>query len=100
MAARIRTKHATALSLEGAVALFLALLVVVVLIVRTIIRHHTPVGTRLAQTENRRAIDRAVSLTCHWHGVHEERDMVRLASGELMCPHCYRETIGASLEAP
>ena len=75
--------------------LFLALLVVVVLVVRTIIRHHTPVGTRLEQTDNRRAIDRAVSLTCERHGIHEEREMVRLQSGELMCPHCYREIIGS-----
>lgn len=78
-------------------ALFLALLVVAVLVVRTIIRHHTAVGTRLDQVENRRAIDRAASLTCERHGLHEERAMVRLQSGELMCPECYRETVESVL---
>jgi len=75
--------------------LFLVLLVVVVLVVRTLIGHHTAVGTRLEQTRNRRAIDRAVSLTCERHGTHEERAMVRLQSGELMCPQCYRDIIGS-----
>jgi hypothetical protein len=75
--------------------LFLALLVVVVLIVRTIVRDHTPVGTRLEQAANRRAIDRAASLTCDRHGRHDERDMVRLRSGELLCPQCYREIVAS-----
>lgn len=78
-------------------ALFLALLVVIVLVVRTIIRHHTPVGARLAQAENRRAIERAMSLTCERHGPHEARAMVRLRSGDLMCPQCYEDTVRSVL---
>ena len=81
----------------GEGVLFLALLVVVVLLVRTIIRHHTALGTRLEQADNRRTIDRAVSLTCDRHGVHEERAMVRLQNGELLCPQCYREAVGSIL---
>jgi hypothetical protein len=47
----------------------------------------------LEQSRNRKQIDRAVSLTCALHGAHEEREMVRLESGEVMCPECYREAI-------
>lgn len=81
-----------AIIIEG--VLFVALIVVAGMLVVFLIRHYTPSGTRLEQSRNRRVIDRTVSLTCELHGSHEEREMVRLESGELMCPQCYREAIG------
>jgi len=75
------------------VALFLALLGVAGTLVVYVIRHHTGAGRALQQTSNRRQIDRAVSLTCASHGAHEEREMVRLPSGEVLCPECYREAM-------
>jgi hypothetical protein len=66
--------------------------VAAVLIV-TIVRNYTAAGRALEQTRNRKQIDRAVNLTCELHGPHEERQMVRLESGEVMCPECYREAI-------
>jgi hypothetical protein len=53
----------------------------------------TPLGRRLHQARNRRRIDRAAELACPIHGVHRERDLVRLTSGEEMCPECYKETV-------
>ena len=75
------------------VVLFLALLGVAGSLVVYLIRHHTSAGRALEQTSNRRQIDRAVSLTCAAHGAHEEREMVRLPSGEVLCPDCYREAM-------
>jgi hypothetical protein len=73
--------------------MFLALLAVAVTLVVFVVRHYTASGRALEQLRNRKAIDRAASLTCALHGPHEERDMVRLESGEVMCPACYREAI-------
>lgn len=80
-----------AIIVEG--ALFVALLVVAVTLVVFVVRHYTTVGRRLEQTRNRKEIDRAVDLVCAVHGAHAEREMVRLDSGELMCPDCYREAV-------
>ena len=33
------------------------------------------------------------NLTCAIHGAHEERAMVRLESGEVMCPEWYRDAV-------
>lgn len=78
--------------IEG--VLFVALLIVAVMLVVFIVRYYTSAGRTLEQTRNRHAIDHAVSLTCPIHGAHEERAMVRLESGELLCPECYREAVG------
>ena len=83
-----------AIIVEG--VLFAALIVVALMMVRLVIRQYTPVGTRLEQTANREAIERTASLTCTLHGAHDEREMVRLDSGELMCPQCYREAVGGA----
>jgi len=80
-----------AIIIEG--VLFVALLCVAVALVMTIVRYYTAAGRRLEQTRNRKQIDRAVSLTCELHGPHDEREMVRLDSGEVMCPDCYREAV-------
>jgi len=80
-----------AIIIEG--VLFAALLVVAVTLVVVVVRHYTAAGRALEQTRNRKQIDRAVNLTCEIHGPHEERAMVRLESGDVMCPECYREAI-------
>ena len=80
-----------AIIIEG--VLFVALLVVAVTLVVVVVRYYTTAGRALEQTRNRKQIDRAVNLTCEIHGPHDERQMVRLESGEVMCPECYREAI-------
>ena len=83
-----------AIIIEG--VLFIALLGVAVALVVYVVRYYTSAGRALEQTRNRKAIERVVNLTCEIHGAHEERDMVRLPSGEVMCPECYREVIGGA----
>jgi hypothetical protein len=77
--------------LEG--LMFVALLAIGVTLAVFIIRHYTAPGRVLEQTRNRKEIERVASLTCPLHGAHEEREMVRLESGEVLCPECYREAI-------
>jgi hypothetical protein len=80
-----------AIIVEG--VLFVALVCVAVALVVFVVRYYTAAGRALGQTRNRKAIDRAVNLTCALHGEHDERQMVRLESGEVMCPECYREAV-------
>jgi len=82
----------SAIIIEG--VLFAALLCVGVTLTVFVVRHYTAAGRAIEQTRNRKEIERAVNLTCEIHGAHEEREMVRLPSGDLMCPQCYREAIG------
>jgi hypothetical protein len=81
----------TAIIIEG--VLFLLLIGIAGTVAVYLIRHHTGAGNAREQTNNRKLIDRAASLTCAAHGAHEERDMVRLPSGEIVCPECYREAV-------
>jgi hypothetical protein len=81
----------SAIIIEG--VMFVALLVVAVTLAAFVVRHYTAPGRALEQARNRKEIERAVSLTCPLHGAHEERQMVRLDSGDVMCPECYREAI-------
>lgn len=53
----------------------------------------TPLGKRLAQVRNRKQIERALDLTCPIHGALQEEAMVRLSSGERVCPECFKETV-------
>ena len=80
-----------AIIIEG--VLFVALLCVAVTLVVFVVRHYTAAGRMIEQTRNRKEIERVVNLTCAIHGSHEEREMVRLESGEVMCPECYRDVI-------
>lgn len=80
-----------AIIIEG--VMFVALLVVAGTLVVFVVRHYTAPGRALTQSRNRKEIERAASLTCSLHGPHEEREMVRLESGEVMCPECYRDAI-------
>jgi hypothetical protein len=81
----------TAIIEEG--VLFLVLLAVAAALVVFVVRYYTAAGRALEQSRNRKQIDRALSLTCERHGPHDERAMVRLESGEVMCPECYREAM-------
>jgi hypothetical protein len=81
----------SAIIIEG--ALFIVLVLVAVTLVVFVIRHYTAAGRALEQRRNRKQIDRTASLTCAVHGPHDERAMVRLRSGEVVCPECYREAV-------
>ena len=77
--------------LEG--VLFVALIAAVGTLFYLVFVYFTPVGVRLRQAKNRRRIDRAAELVCPIHGPRATTDLVRLASGELLCPDCYKETV-------
>jgi hypothetical protein len=81
----------TAIIIEG--ALFVALLATVGALFYFVIMYFTPVGERYRQTQNRRRLDSAAELVCPIHGPRSSTELVRLTSGELMCPECYKETI-------
>ena len=80
-----------AIIIEG--VLFIALVCVAATLVVVLVRYYTAAGRALEQTRNRKQIERVASLTCERHGPHDERAMVRLESGDVMCPECYREVI-------
>jgi hypothetical protein len=80
-----------AIIIEG--VLFVVLVCVAIALVVFVVRYYTGAGRALEQTRNRKAIDRVANLTCAVHGEHDERQMVRLESGEVMCPECYREAV-------
>jgi hypothetical protein len=58
-----------------------------------VIVYFTPAGVRIRQTRNRRRIERAGDLVCSIHGRRTEDQLVRLASGERVCPDCYKEIV-------
>lgn len=72
--------------------LFIALIAVVGAFLLTALGV-SPFGTRFKQTANRRRIDKQADLTCPVHGLQRETDLVRLPTGEALCPHCYREAV-------
>lgn len=76
--------------------LFIALLAVVGTIFVTALGI-TPLGRRLRQTANRRRIDKTAELTCPIHGLQREEDLVRLPSGDPLCPHCYQDAVHGHL---
>jgi hypothetical protein len=53
----------------------------------------TPFGKRIKQAANRKRIEREADLTCPVHGLQREEDLVRLTSGEPLCPQCYKEAV-------
>jgi hypothetical protein len=80
----------TEIIIEG--VLFVALVAAVGALFYLLVMYFTPVGVRLRQTRNRRRVDRAAELVCPIHGPRSSNDLVRLASGEQLCPECYKET--------
>jgi len=81
----------SAIIIEG--VLFVALIATGATLLYLVVIHFTPVGTRVRQTQNRRRIEHAAGLVCPIHGPRGDTDLVRLPSGDLMCPDCYKETI-------
>ena len=77
--------------------LFLALVAVVgVFVVKAF--GLTPAGLRLRQTANRRRIEKLVELTCPIHGLQRDEALVRLPTGEPLCPHCYQEAVHGHID--
>ena len=76
--------------IEG--VLFVALIAAGGALVYWALMAFTPTGLRFRQTRNRARIARAAELVCPIHGLHAEDQLVRLASGERVCPDCYKET--------
>ena len=79
--------------MEG--VLFVALIAAGGALLYWLILYFTPAGVRLRQTSNRKRIERAAELVCSVHGRLEEDKLVRLASGEQVCPDCYKEIVNA-----
>jgi hypothetical protein len=81
----------TEIIIEG--FLFVVLLATVGALFYLVLMHFTPVGVRFRQRQNRVRLDRAAELVCPIHGPRPHTDLVRLTSGELLCPDCYKETL-------
>jgi hypothetical protein len=81
----------SAIIIEG--VLFVALLAALGTLLYLVVLYATPVGIRLRQTANRRRLERAADLVCPIHGPRSANDLVRLPSGEVLCPDCYQETL-------
>ena len=81
----------TEIIIEG--VLFVALIAAVGALFYFVLMQFTPVGLRVRQAKNRRQLDRAAELVCPIHGPRSTEDLVRLTSGETMCPECYKETL-------
>jgi hypothetical protein len=78
-------------------AFFIALVAVAgALVVRSM--GFTSFGKRIKQTANRKRIDREADLTCPVHGLQREEDLVRLTTGEPLCPHCYKEALHGRID--
>ena len=77
--------------LEG--LLFVASIATIGALVFFLTRSSTPLGLRSRQTKNRERIEREVELVCPIHGAHTEEQLVRLQSGENICPDCFREAM-------
>jgi hypothetical protein len=75
--------------------LFVALIAAGGALLYWMLMNFTPAGVRLRQTRNRKSIERAATLTCAIHGPRTEDQLVRLASGEQVCPDCYKEIVDA-----
>ena len=82
-----------AIIVEG--VLFVALIAAVGTLLFWLVVWFTPAGVRIRQTQNRKRIERAAELVCAVHGRLSEDQLVRLASGERVCPECYKEIVNA-----
>lgn len=77
--------------------LFIATLAVLAALFVTIVKM-TPFGKRVTQTANRKRIEKQLDLTCPIHGLQREEALVRLPSGEALCPHCYQEAVDGHVD--
>ena len=81
----------TEIIIEG--VLFVALIAAIGALFYFVVVYFTPVGIRIRQSRNRRQIERAADRVCSIHGPHATKDLVRLTSGDLVCPECYKEIL-------
>jgi hypothetical protein len=77
--------------LEG--LLFVASIATIAALVFYLTRSSTSLGVRAQQNRNREAIERELDLVCSIHGNHAEEQLVRLESGERICPECFRDAM-------
>ena len=80
-----------AIMMEG--FLFVASVAAVGTLLSYFVLNHTPIATRRKQAENRRRIESIAELRCPIHGDHTPQQMVRLPSGVVVCPECFKETV-------
>ena len=80
-----------AILLEG--LLFVASIATIAALVFYFTRSSTSLGLRAKQNENRERIEREIDLVCPIHGAHTEEQLVRLQSGERICPECFRDAM-------
>jgi hypothetical protein len=77
--------------MEG--VLFVALIATVAALLFYVLLRWTPLGLRFRQDSNRRRIEETLELECPIHGLQREEEMVRLPSGNRICPACYKEAL-------
>jgi hypothetical protein len=86
-----KSEQMGAIIVEG--VLFVALLAAGGALLYWLIVYFTPAGVRIRQTRNRKRIEQVAEQVCAIHGHHAEDQLVRLASGERVCPDCYKEIV-------
>jgi hypothetical protein len=77
--------------------LFVAAIAAGAVLLFVVLKEYTPLGVRLRQMENRKRIMREAESVCPVHGAHTQDELVRLASGERICPDCFREAVQGAL---
>lgn len=80
-----------AIIMEG--VLFVALVAAGGALLYFVITTYTPVGRRMREVRNRKVIEKEVDTHCPIHGTFREEEMVRLPSGDRVCPQCFKETV-------
>jgi hypothetical protein len=80
-----------AIIMEG--VLFAALVVACGALLFFLLTTFTPLGRRMRDVRNRKTIEREAELHCPVHGTLSDEEMVRLPSGDRVCPHCFKETV-------
>lgn len=80
-----------AIVMEG--VLFVALAAAFGALLYFVVMSSTPLGRRWREVRNRERIEREAELRCPVHGELTDEMMVRLPSGERVCPHCFKETV-------
>ena len=85
-----------AIIIEG--VLFVALIATAGTLFFVLLLRFTPLGVRIRQTQNRKRIERLADSSCAIHGPHEDNQLVRLASGERICPECFQEAVHGQLD--
>lgn len=80
-----------AILLEG--LLFVASIATIAALVFYLTGGGSALGLRFRQNRNRERIEKELDLVCPVHGAHTEDQLVRLESGERICPECFREAM-------